>query len=411
MKLTFYPWGNSPTLLFRLTKNITLLTCGLFLLFSAMTVFIAYSIEDALFNKQLSHAFLSLRAGDELPYNIKIITNLSEYDLPPEFSQWSPMLKAGERFKEFSFQDRHFHFMIIEKGGLLIETTTLSVVTRAVDNIFLVLLLALFPALIATVLIAKKASKHALKPVSQITEAFSSDTETLVDLKTKLTEIEEVDIRYLANELITALEQKEEMLDQQITFNQGMSHELRTPLQVIHHSLELLSVANVDMTTQPAFGRLTKSVTRMQRTCNALLWLTSDQKHQQSTDVNQTIKLMLNETQELLSVHQIQTNVIANAQLSLVIPAVVLELMIFTLLTNVIHHCQTDGSEKQWLIIIDETGVTFSNPIIADASKQQSPERFGLGHTLIDKLAKKFELQFFSHCIPPDFVVTIKKIF
>jgi hypothetical protein len=163
------------------------------------------------------------------------------------------------------------------------------------------------------------------------------------------------------------------------------------------------------MATQPAFARLTKSVTRMQRTSNALLWLTSDQKYQQSTDVKQSIELMLNDYQELLSVHQIQCKLIPKAPLMLVMPAVVLELIIFTLLTNVIHHCQVDGSEKQWLITIDEAGVTFSNPMMKDVHKQQSAERFGLGHTLIDKLAKKFELQFFSHCIPPDFVATIKK--
>jgi hypothetical protein len=132
-----------------------LMSClGLFLLFSAMTVFIAYSIEDALFNEQLSQAYLSLKAGDKLPHNIEIISSLSKYDIPPEVYQWSPTLEGGKRFKEFSFQDSHFHFMLIENGVLLIETTTLSVVTRAVDNIFFVLLLALLPALVATVFFA-----------------------------------------------------------------------------------------------------------------------------------------------------------------------------------------------------------------------------------------------------------------
>jgi hypothetical protein len=43
--------------------------------------------------------------------------------------------------------------MLIENGVILFETTTLYVVSRAVDNIFFVLLLALLPALVATVLI------------------------------------------------------------------------------------------------------------------------------------------------------------------------------------------------------------------------------------------------------------------
>ncbi len=118
-----------------------------------------------------------------------------------------------------SFDGCYYHFMVTEQGVLLIDTTELALVSRALDDILLIFLFALIPILFITGWIARRISKYALKSFNQLSDAFLSQSDSLGKIKSALHQVEEKDIKVITKQLVEALEQKVNLLENQITFN------------------------------------------------------------------------------------------------------------------------------------------------------------------------------------------------
>lgn len=403
--LNFFP--NSPSLLSRVSKTIFSLALTLFFVFSSLTLFITYSLEDAVFNERLKQAHQLLLANKPLPETIKLVQNLSAFGLTSSDQLKYFEFDSDGGSSEFSFDGRHYHFMATEQGVLLLDTSELALVSRAIDDILLILLFALVPMLFITGWIARRISKYALKPFNQLSDAFLSQSDSLSEIKVALHQVEEKDIKAIAKQLVEALEQKANLLENQITFNQGMAHELRTPLQVMTHSLELLTQIDQKASERPSFKRLKKSVRRMQRISNGLLWLTSQKLSNHQTSVLSTVQDVVNEMDDLLTAHNIEVNIEEKAILEIPLPVDVFELMVFNLLTNVIHHSEETTELKYWNIRIESSAIYFSNPVASNASEMADNERFGLGLILIEKLADKFSLKFSTTQQQQEFVASL----
>ena len=392
MTVSFIQKLQQKTLYTRFVKSVSLLTVGLFVLFSATTLFIAYGIEDAMFKEQLHQANDKHLQGKALPANISVIESLD--GLKPSSIEQLIYLELSDvdTIGEFKLDGKHFHYLVTEQGVLLLDSTNAGIISRALDDILAILLFALIPAMILAIWVAKVIANHAIKPFHQLSELFiTSKASAAVDANT-LEKIQEQDVKLIATELWLTLEQKAQMLERQLAFNQGMAHELRTPLQVMTHSVELLGHGYEELNSVMAFQRLEKSIHRMHRMCNGLLWLTSEQSHSELLNVNQALNSSLSKLKDLIDTHKIEVEMSTETQVGFVIPEEVFELITFNLLNNVVHHGRLNAGVIKWQIILTDSTVTFSNECIDQIEDKQQKERFGIGLTLVSKLAERFGL-------------------
>jgi len=137
-------------------------------------VFIAYSLEDTMFNRQLLQAQQQLAHQQTVAQNIRFVTDLSAFNLtdaaPLQFNSETKNLQ----FQEFSANNRHYHAMRVANGFLLLDSTETAVVSRVLADIVLILSIALVPGLIMAYLIAKMVSAHALRPFTELSKNFGT---------------------------------------------------------------------------------------------------------------------------------------------------------------------------------------------------------------------------------------------
>ncbi|MDK1312126.1 sensor histidine kinase [Pseudoalteromonas ardens] len=387
--------SNQPTLLSRVRQHSLWLAFTLFLLFSGMTLFIVFALEDAVFKDQLKQTYHIIQQGGSLPANMTLVTQTDTFTLSD--SEQLKYFEFDAHFGEFTQGDQHFHFMKTDLGVLLLNSSELGIISRAIDDILVILLLMLLPTLLLTYWFSNKLSEKALRPFSKIHHALAAEHLHINEVKATLSDIEEQDIQLITKKLVDALEQKTHLLQQQIAFNQGMAHEIRTPLQVMSHSMELISASAPELASLKSYHRLDKAIARMHRLSSALLWLTSDAREQHTTQVRHVLDTVLSESQALIALHQIDVRINEPdppKTLSLPIPEVVLELVILNLLTNVIHHCQTSEADKYWQISISQSQIRFCNPTVQTPNDTSAHDNFGLGLQLVAALMDKFNVGF-----------------
>lgn len=409
MKDDFIDKLKRKTLYTRFVKSVSLLTLGLFILFSATTLFIAYGIEDAMFKEQLHQAKDKLKHNKALPANISVIESLD--GLKPSSIEQLIYLELSDidTIGEFKLDGKHFHYLVTEHGTLLLDSTNAGIINRALDDILVILLFALIPALILAFWVARIIAAHAIKPFHQLSELFvNNKAPEALDISS-LEQIQEQDVKLIATELWRALDQKAKILERQLAFNQGMAHELRTPLQIMTHSVELLGHGYEELNDVMAFQRLDKSIQRMHRMCNGLLWLTSEQAFDRPLNVKQALNSSLSKLKDLINTHKIELEVKTNNDLDFIMPAEVFELITFNLLNNVVHHGHLSAGVINWQISITESAITYSNECIDKPDANRLKDRFGIGLTLVSKLAERFGLSTEIANDKTNFALSIKK--
>lgn len=390
----------SATLSIRLTKVITLLTFCLFVVFSLVTFFVAYSLEDVMFNQQLQQAKTQLQQHQPLPLNVKKLPDLSEFGLTLSPNKEFIEFDADDLFGEFSHQEKHFHYMKLTDGLLLMDVTEQVVVKRGAKDIFFILLLVFVFCILVSIFIAKAISSHALKPFHRLMMHFQqknqSNTEPFASTANIDSDIEETDVKIIAEQLEQALAKQALLIEEQAAFNQGMSHEIRTPLQVMSHSMELMEANHSEVYQQPSMQRFVKSLARIKRISNALLWLTSIEKFQGRSCMTTILDKVLMDSKSLITAHKVDITLenIHHLKPEISIPEEVLELIFFNLINNAIHHGLQVNNSVLLKVTINKNKIIFCNEKANAKSEQQ---HFSLGLTLIEKLAKRFTIDFKTH--------------
>ena len=371
-----------------------------------MTFFIAYSLEDAMFNQQLLQANEQLRQQQTLPSKVNKVSNLSNFGVTLAPNKQFMEFDVDDLFGEFSHKDKHYHYMKVTDGLLLMDVTEQVVVKRGAKDILLILLVVFLLCIAISVLIARAISTHALKPFHRLSQHFQQKNESRGQPLTGVIDIEEADVKSIAEQLEQALKEQALLIEEQVAFNQGMSHEIRTPLQVMSHSLELFEANYTELYQQPLMQRFVKSLARIKRISNALLWLTSKEEYQGEISLNKVLDKVLLESKDLATVHRldIKLNNKNQYQPTVTMPDEVLELIFFNLINNAIHHGIHSNDSNLLLITIDKHAIIFSNEIASIVSEEQ---HFNLGINLISKLAERFNSKFATKVTDNQFCATL----
>jgi len=381
----------SPTLTSRVTFWITLFALCLFLLLSFLTLVVAYSSEDSMIHNILRSVDTEAIA---LNSQVEEISFDELIDMGYKYANKAQLSERVGGFGEFPYQDKYFHFMILENKIILFDTTSFVITESRIKEIIKLLFKAFIPFLIAAFFISRMIAKRALKPFSTLQTTLLKPDKLATDIKEINRLIKEADVKQIADELALVLEQKEQVLAQQIVFNQGMSHELRTPLQVMTHAVELIGIKNPELMQQDVYVRLVNSMSRMHRTSEAMLWLTSTTKSTHHTQVNDCLSRMKQEILLTYSNHGLKLNVQEQGKLLLPMPEEVFEFILYNLLNNAVHHGKVDNETLSVQIDITTHSLCFKNAVgNNEIEKSGSTTNFGIGLALVSKLCERFGLQ------------------
>jgi len=353
-----------------------------------------------MFNQQLQQANKQLQQQKTLPLKIKKMPDLAEFGLTLSPNKQFIEFDANDLFGEFSHQGKHFHYMKLTDGLLLMDVTEQVVVKRGAKDIFLILLLIFMLCILVSVFIARAISAHALKPFHHLSQHFQQKNQPQSESFANATDIdsniEEADVKIIAEQLEQALEKQALLIEEQAAFNQGMSHEIRTPLQVMSHSMELVEANHPEVYQQPSMQRFIKSLTRIKRITNALLWLTSPEEHQDESCLSTVLNQVLVDSKNLATAHHLDITLenINHYKPMIAMPGEVLELIFFNLINNAIHHGLQKHGSILLKITINESEIIFSNEKTNISCEQQ---HFNIGLKLIKKLTERFTIDFKTH--------------
>jgi len=385
-------WKHKPTLTSRVTFWITLLSLCLFLILSFLTLVIAYSSEDTMI-----HSILRSVNQETIPQSSQIsIISFDKLinDMEYEYASKAQLSERVGGFGEFPFKEKYYHFMILENKIILFDSTNFVINDTRLKGIILLLFKTFIPFLIAAFFISRVIAKRALKPFSTLKTTLLKPDKLAADLRAINQHIKEADIKQVADELVLVLEQKEQVLAQQIAFNQGMSHELRTPLQVMTHAVELIGIKNPELKHEDVYVRLVNSMSRMHRTSEAMLWLTSTTKSTHQTHVNVCLARMKPDIVQTYSNHRLKLDIHEQSKLLLPIPEEVFEFILYNLLNNAVHHGKVDSKDTPLRIDITDNALCFKNAVVgSEVENSNSTTNFGLGLSLVSKLCQRFGLQ------------------
>jgi|GEM_PF-2750853 len=350
----------------------------------AMSAFIAYALEDALFNRLLIGAS---QTSDQSSW-LKVYT-------PDAWREFSADQVVTADYGEIAVAGRHYHYRKSGEGDqarwLVLDASELSVFSNAKGPIIMFYGAILFLLLLASTFVARRVSMIAVRPFQKLIKSFSHGPQNAMTIE-GFEDVQEMDIRQLALRF-------QEILHEKHAFYQGISHELRTPLQNMKNSMTLLQLDHPEIASDRSLITCQKSITRMERISEAFLWLTHDGDCAGQTDVNQCVHRVLGELKPVLEHNKLSCDLAEEATLYARIPDVVMELMVFNLVSNAIVHSGEGGLS----ISITANAISFSNSLDPATNK----EGFSVGLSIVQRLASRFSLTMVQNRGDDGFVVRL----
>jgi len=226
------------------------LTVTLFLAYTAVSIAIAYAVEDELINQLLvteaHHLRTQYNQNSQLTELItprldymKVYTSLAA--MPVDFIA---EIERGSREREvFTDSGEHFHYrQVTLKDGVVIylvaEVSQLLVVTNMSSGILIFAFIVLLITLILSIWFTYLVSKRTIRPLIDLTSAIKGNE--LNNQKNPLPFYQSKDeMGYLAQTLQHNFDRLNDALLREADFTRDVSHELRTPLTVISNTLAL----------------------------------------------------------------------------------------------------------------------------------------------------------------------------
>ena len=398
------------TLLSRIRRYLIGLVAVIVAVFVFLQFFILYGLEDALLNERLKDAAIRFERGQPLPFDIEYWPAKSSGVNPDVLIVKGSALQFSDSDNELSLNGVPYHYLRVEQGVLVLDASRSGLVTRLFDDVILLLVLAIVPVIALLLLFSYAITARAMQPFTELKKLFVGNHNEIWATREKLDDIAEDDIRQVAETLIEAIETRSKSLEEQMVFNQGLAHELRSPLQIMASSSELLALSQPSIQQDKAFLRLNRSIARIRRISNGLLWLTrtdDDDGIVDEIDVKMAFENMLAEFQGEFDRRGIKVDVTGEQGPIWKVPLDVIELVILNVFQNVWTHCGQNDDQHSMALNFDEGSVSCANTV-ADKANEGVTRGFGLGLMLLTKLLNRFELNVTTQISNHDFRLDIR---
>ena len=253
-------------------------TLLLSLIYAAISIIVAYAVEDAVLQRILDQEVGFLEQafqnnGELLAPRVDYIRTYTSLAKAPEAIR-SVLEKSPQRREIFTDSGVHYHveYLDIESGNkplLVAEVTPLLVVSNVSRDIFIILVLALLAGLLLAVGLAYRISQRTTRPVKDLASQLENIADSSVD--PQLSHIDaDRELHFLAQTMEQTLARLRQAVQRETDFNRDVSHELRTPLTVIKNTLALAKQREL---SAEDFGELDDSVSKLDQIVITLLAL------------------------------------------------------------------------------------------------------------------------------------------
>ncbi len=366
-------------------------TLALVLMGGFFTLF-SYDLEDTLFNR-----LVAAEADQPRPGQLPGLTAYTGHaSLPP----WlRARLAADEPRGEYEVPtDGHGHFHVAVRPGaergstryVALEVSSLTSTTARLGRNSGLLLSSAVLALLAAALLGRLVARRIGQPLEQLVERLGEAGGVLPGDDGGVSEV-----RALLEALRARDARIQELLERERQFNRDASHELRTPLAVAQGAVEILE--RDPPRDAETFGRLRHAVSQMGLLTEGLLWLARERRSEEHCELLRVSRELVALYGHLRRGERVELAIEAEGEVQAPIPAAVARVMLGNLLKNALAYT----SEGRIVIRLEPTAWTLSDTGVGFGQVQPGQEGFGIGLSLVERLARRFSWGFSIDALEP----------
>ncbi|SMF04839.1 Signal transduction histidine kinase [Alteromonadaceae bacterium Bs31] len=309
------------------------------------------------------------------------------------------------RFEKKTGLESHHHLLVAnlystpERFFIYYNITVSDEVADKVWHKFKLLAIAGGVLVIMMLLVFKTTIARSLKPISSLSQWIDNLDQSSPPGRLP-SNLKSDEIGQMAESLYNALQRIHQYNERERQFLRNASHELRTPIAIIRNALDVLEHKrkvgndNIDNLVQ----RIRRAGDTMKSVTEAILWLAIENysaPNKQSTDLKALVTEIIDENKNLNDGRQIKISLdidlLENCEIEKALAYIVLD----NLIRNAFQHC-CDGeikivaqSASQIQIINTSHSYSYDSPKAQDAAEALVTGSFGLGLTLVKKIADK----------------------
>jgi signal transduction histidine kinase len=341
----------------------------------------SYDLEDVIFNR-----LVAAEADRPEPGPMPGITTYSGHaSLPP----W-----LRERLAEEASQGEyevpthgHGHFHVAVRPGaangppryVALDVSTLTSTTSQLRRRTGLILTSALLALLAAALLGHVVARRLGRPLELLVERLREEDGALPEDDGGVAEV-----RALLEALRTRDERIQELLERERRFNRDASHELRTPLAVAQGAVEILELD--PPRDAETFRRLRQAVNQMGLLTEGILWLARERRSEERCELLRVSRELVALYEHLRQSDRVELSIESTGEVLAPIPAPVARVVLGNLLKNALAYT----SEGRIVIRIEPTAWTLSDTGVGFGSVEPGREGFGIGLSLVERLARRF---------------------
>lgn len=350
-------------------------------LMGAFFTLFSYDLEDVIFNR-----LVAAEADRPEPGHMPGITMYSGHaSLPPWLRE-----RLAEEASQGEYEvptEGHGHFHVAVRPGaangnpryVALDVSALTSTTSQLRRRTGLLLTSALLALLAAALLGHVVARRLGRPLEQLVERLREEDGALPEDDGGVAEV-----RALLDALRTRDERIQELLERERRFNRDASHELRTPLAVAQGAVEILELD--PPRDAETFRRLRQAVNQMGLLTEGILWLARERRSEERCELLRVSRELVALYEHLRQSDRVELSIESAGEVLAPLPAPVARVMLGNLLKNALAYT----SEGRIVIGIEPTAWTLSDTGVGFGSVEPGQEGFGIGLSLVERLARRF---------------------
>jgi signal transduction histidine kinase len=349
-------------------------------LMGAFFTLFSYDLEDVIFNRLVAAEADSVEPG-QMP---GITTYSGQASLPPWLRPRLAEVKAPGEYEVPTQGHGHFHVAVRPGANghlryVVFDVTTLTSTTSQLRRTAGMILTSALLALLAAALLGHVVARRLGRPLEQLVGRLRAEDGALPEDDGAVAEV-----RALLDALRARDARIQELLERERRFNRDASHELRTPLAVAQGAVEILELD--PPRDAETFRRLRQAVNQMGLLTEGILWLARERRSEERCELLRVSRELVALYEHLRQNDRVELAIESSEEVVAPLPAPVARVMLGNLLKNALAYT----SEGRISIRIEPTAWTLSDTGVGFGSAEPEREGFGIGLSLVERLARRF---------------------
>ncbi|SDR01693.1 Signal transduction histidine kinase [Pseudoxanthomonas sp. CF385] len=384
--------------------GFTLLVAALFALYVVLFV---YTVEDQLFETMLDREAVAQQQHHRdhgswtTPRDGFMSVVPSTAALPDGIAE---ALRQEPRRREFAGgEGRHYHLRALQSprtneppAWLVAEVSSLLVVRPMRAQLLQLLAWSGFAMVALALLLGSWLARRTTAPLSRLADAVGDATPDRLPPGFAAS-FPDDEVGVVARRLDDLIARMRDFVEREREFTRDASHELRTPLAVIRAASERLSTdGSLSADARASVEHVRLSATHLEQTVALLLALAREQTPASATIKESRVLPLLErvviEQSPLLEGKQVQVAVDVPADVTTVLPAPVMQVLLANLIGNAFAHTHEGRiaiTREADALCIRNPGQPIRDSDFAPFAKGEDSTGFGLGLSIVRRLCER----------------------